>query len=75
MLDQLKEILGRVNTDIDVDSVTENTRLTEDLALDSLSIMLFALELEAAFDFRFTEPVKFETVGQVCEFVKGKIEE
>ncbi|MBQ7906610.1 MAG: acyl carrier protein [Clostridia bacterium] len=75
MLDKLKEILGRVNTDIDIDSVTEETRIVEDLGLDSLSVMLFALELEAAFDFRFTEPVRFETVGQVCDFVADKIDE
>ena len=75
MLDKLKEILGRVNTDLDLEGITEETRLVEDLALDSLSIMLFALEMEAAFDFRFTEPVRFETVGQVCDFVASKIEE
>ena len=39
--------------------VTEETKLIDDLGLDSLSIMLFAMEIEAAFNFRFTEPVRF----------------
>lgn len=72
MLDQLKEILGKVNKSIDMDSVTESTKLIDDLGLDSLSIMLFAMEIEAAFGFRFTEPVRFETVGDVCRFLEEK---
>lgn len=70
MLNQLKEILAKVNQNIKMDEVTEDTRLIEDLALDSLSIMLFAMEIEAAFGFRFTEPVKFETVGDVCRYLE-----
>lgn len=72
MLDQLKEILAKVNQKIDMNAVTEETRLIEDLALDSLSIMLFAMEIEAAFGFRFTEPVKFETVGDVCRYLEAR---
>lgn len=72
MLDQLKTILARVNREIDMDSVTEDTRLIEDLSLDSLAMMLFAMEIEAAFGFRFTEPVKFVTVGDVCRFLEAR---
>lgn len=72
MLEQLKTILAKVNNGIDMDSVSEQTRLVEDLELDSLSIMLFAMEIEASFGFRFTEPVKFVTVGDVCEFLEKR---
>lgn len=72
MLDQLKEILAKVNQSIKMDEVSEDTRLIEDLALDSLSIMLFAMEIEAAFGFRFTEPVKFVTVGDVCRYLEAR---
>ena len=72
MLEQLKTILSKVNKTIDMDTVTRETRLIEDLGLDSLSIMLFAMEIEAAFDFRFTEPVKFVTVGDVCDFLEAR---
>ena len=71
MLEKLKEILAKVNQDIDMSKVTEDTTLMDELALDSLSIMLFAMEIEAAFGFRFTEPVKFVTVGDVCRYLEG----
>ena len=72
MLDQLKEILAKVNRGIDMDKVTMETKLIDDLALDSLSIMLFAMEIEAAFGFRFTEPVRFETVKDVCTYLENR---
>ncbi len=72
MFDQLKEMIGRVNPDIDVEAVTPETRLMEDLKLDSLSIMMLAMEIEAAFGFQFTEPVKFETVKDVCDYLASK---
>lgn len=72
MLEQLKQILGKVNREIDMSTVTEETRLIDDLGLDSLSIMLFAMEIEAAFGFRFTEPVRFVTVGDVCEYLANR---
>lgn len=72
MIDQLKEILSKVNKDIDMQSITEDTRLVDDLGLDSLSIMMFAMEIEAAFGFRFTEPVKFVTVGEVCRYLESR---
>ncbi len=72
MLDQLKTILAKINKTIDMTTVTEDTRLVEDLALDSLAIMLFAMEIEVAFGFRFTEPVKFETVGDVCAYLEQR---
>ena len=73
MLDKLKEIISKVNKEIDVDAVTMDTRLMEDLKLDSLSVMLLAMEIEVAFDFQFTEPVKFETVQDVCDYLATKV--
>ena len=73
MLDKLKEILAKVVSGVDMTTVNENTRLLEDLAFDSLSIMMMSMEIEDAFDFKFTEFVKFETVGDVCEYVEKKI--
>ncbi len=73
MLEKLKEILKRVNKTIDMDAVTLETRLIEDLGLDSLSIMLFAMEIEAAFGFRFTEAVRFVTVGDVVTYLENRV--
>ena len=72
MLERLKEVIGRVLPDTDVNSVSEATRLVEDLGFDSLALMMMSMEIESQFGFRFTEFVKFETVGDVCKYVAEK---
>ena len=73
MLDRLKEILSKVLPDVDMATVTEDTRLIDDLGFDSLALMMMSMELEDAFDFKFTEFVKFETVGDVCGYLESRI--
>ena len=73
MLDKLKEILGKVLPDVDMASVTEQTKLIDDLGFDSLAMMMMAMELEDAFNFKFTEFVKFETVGDVCSYLECRV--
>ena len=73
MIEKLKEIIERVIPGVDVSSVSENTRLVEDLNFDSLALMMMAMEIEDAFGFRFTELVKFETVGDACAYLEEKI--
>ena len=73
MLDKLKEILSKVLPDVDMSAVTENTKLVEDLGFDSLAMMMMAMELEDAFRFKFTEFVRFETVGDVCGYLESRI--
>lgn len=73
MLDKLKEILGKVLPEVDMSAVNADTRLVEDLGFDSLAMMMMAMELEDAFGFKFTEFVKFETVGDVCYYLESRI--
>ena len=73
MLDKLKNILSKVLPDVDMSTVTEETRLIEDLGFDSLALMMMSMELEDAFGFKFTEFVKFETVGDVCEYLEERV--
>ena len=73
MIDQLKEILGKVLPEVDMSKVTQDTRLVDDLGFDSLAMMMMAMELEDAFNFKFTEFVKFETVGDVCGYLECRI--
>ena len=73
MLDKLKEILEKVSGGIDMDSVNEQTRLVEDLGFDSLALMMMAMGIEDAFGYRFTEFVRFTTVGEVCDYLQDKI--
>ena len=73
MLDKLKEILSKVLPDLDMSTVTEETRLVEDLDFDSLALMMMSMELEDAFHFKFNEFVVFETVGDVCGYLQSRI--
>ena len=73
MLEQLKEILGNVLPDADLDTITEETRLVEDLGCDSLAIMMLSMEIEDTFNFKFSEFVLFETVGDVCGYLESRI--
>lgn len=73
MLDRLKEILGKVLPDVDMTTVTEDTRLVDDLGFDSLAMMMMAMELEDAFGFKFSELVRFETVGDVCGYLESRV--
>ena len=70
MLNRLKEILSKVLPDVDMSGVTEQTKLIDDLGFDSLAIMMMSMEIEDAFNFKFTEFVKFETVGDVCKYLE-----
>jgi acyl carrier protein len=73
MLEKLKEVLGKVLPDVDIEAVTEETRLIDDLGFDSLAMMMMSMEIEDAFSFKFTELVKFETVGDVCVYLESRI--
>ena len=73
MLNRLKEILSKVLPDVDMTTVTEDTRLVDDLGFDSLAMMMMAMELEDAFGFKFSEFVRFETVGDVCGYLESRI--
>ena len=70
MLNKLKDILSLVMPDVDTSGVTEETKLQDDLGFDSLALMMLAMEIENAFNFRFNEFVAFKTVGDVCQYIE-----
>lgn len=73
MLEKLKELLSKVVPDVDMANVNKDTRLSEDLGFDSLALLMLSMEIEDAFKFKFTEFVRFETVGDVCRYLEEKI--
>lgn len=73
MFEKLKEILIKVLPGVDMENINADTRLKEDLGFDSLAMMMMAMELEEAFGFKFSEFVKFETVGDVCAYLESRI--
>ena len=73
MLEQLKVILEKVLPEVDMTAVNMDTKLIDDLGFDSLAIMMMSMEIEDAFKFKFKEFVKFETVGDVCNYLESRI--
>lgn len=72
IMEKLAVVLHKVNPDFDISTLSEETSLRSDLGMDSLAMMLVAMEIEDAFGFRFEEPVDFNTVGDVVRFLKEK---
>ncbi len=67
VFDSLKEVIKVVRPNIDLGNVDYDTRLIEDLALDSLSMMLTAMAIENKLGIRFDMQHTFKTVGDVCD--------
>ena len=70
MLEKLKEVMKNVDPDMNLDNVTLDTKLIDDLHFDSLGIMMFAMAIEDEFGVSFDEPMNFLTVRDVVEFIE-----
>ena len=70
MLERLKKLISRVMPDVNVEGITEESRLIEDLEFDSLGIMMLAMAVEEEFGVHFDGPVAFANVGEVIKFLE-----
>ena len=71
MLERLKNLMKTVDQDVNLDNVTLDTRLVEDLHFDSLGIMMFAMAIEDEFNVVFEEPMNFVTVKDVVDYIEA----
>ena len=71
ILNELKEILILIKPSMNLSSVTEDSQLVRDVGLDSLTILLLSLAVENKFGFRFEGTPKFETVGEVIDYISA----
>lgn len=67
----LKEILTLIKPAMDLSSVKEDSQLVRDVGLDSLTILLLSLAIENKFQFKFEGTPKFNTVGEVIDYVSS----
>ena len=67
----LKEILTLIKPSMDLSSVTEASQLVRDVGLDSLTILLLSLAVENKFGFKFEGQPKFNTVGEVIDYISS----
>jgi len=72
ILERLKKIFANVMPNVNVDGITLDTQLQQDLGINSLSMLLLALAIEQEFDFRFDTVNPFKTVGEVVAYIEEK---
>ena len=65
----LKEILTLIKPSMDLSSVNAESQLVRDVGLDSLTILLLSLAIENKFKFKFEGTPKFNTVGEVIDYI------
>ena len=70
MLEKLKELMKNVDPDLNLDNVTLDTKLVDDLHFDSLGIMMFAMAIEDEYGVSFDEPMNFQTVKDVVDYLE-----
>lgn len=71
IFDELKEILKLIKPSADFSKINEDSQLVRDVGLDSLTILLLSLAIENRFGFKFEGNPKFNTVGEVIEFISS----
>ncbi|MBR2315852.1 MAG: acyl carrier protein [Clostridia bacterium] len=71
MLDILKRIIDE-HVNVDLDSITAETKLREDLGLDSLDMASLACEVEDEFEIEIPDDAIYSviTVGDVIKFIE-----
>ena len=73
MLEELKALIKENKPEVEVDKITPETRLIEDLNFDSLSMMMLAMDLEDHFGVSFDEDtLDFRTVKDVLDYIEAK---
>ncbi len=79
VLERLKTLIGKVmlGYDIDLDKVTLNSTLKGDLGFSSISMLLMAIAIEEEFCITIAhlDGDAFQTVGDVCAYIEGKLKE
>lgn len=73
ILNGLKEVLAVVKPNVEQSTITEASNLWTDLGIDSLSILLISIAIENKFNFKFEGVPPFKTVGEVVDYVAGKV--
>lgn len=70
-LNELCAILESISPEIAEMPLSEDTRLIDDLGLDKMRLLLFAVSVEDNFDIRFVGSPEIETLGDVIHYIKN----
>ncbi|MDO4734716.1 MAG: phosphopantetheine-binding protein [Lachnospiraceae bacterium] len=69
---RLKELLYEIDDEIDVDEITEESRLKEDVGLSSVAMLYMAVSIENEFEIDLSDANMNDlvTVGDVVELIE-----
>ncbi len=70
MFERLVKLIKENMPDANVKEATPESRLFEDLGMDSIGLMMLSMAMEEEFGVRFDEPVPFETVQDVLDYLE-----
>lgn len=69
MFERLLKLMEQNMPDNDFSNATPESRLLEDLGIDSIGLMMLSMAIEDEFGVRFNEPVPFGTVQDVLDYL------
>ena len=72
IIERLKKIVSSIDPQLRVSEVVEDTRLIEDIGLNSLTYLMMGVYLEREFGiaFDYQSAASFRTVGDICDYVE-----
>ena len=73
MFEKIRSIISELLSFDDLDTITLDTSLTEDLEADSLDAVevIMALEDEFGIEIPDEEAEHFKTIGDICKFIEN----
>lgn len=71
MYERLLKLIQDNLPDADLSKANENSRLMEDLGLDSIGMMMLSMSIEDEFGVQFNEPVNFKTVKDLLNWLEA----
>ena len=70
MFERLLKLIKDNMPSAKLDNVSMDSRLIEDLGMDSVGMMMLAMSMEDEFGITFDEPIFFEKVKDVIEYLE-----
>ena len=73
--ERLKKLLAEVyDGEIDTDSITEDTRVVEDIGMKSIAMLYMAMAIEGEFNVSLTNEdlPKMQTVGDIMKLIEER---
>ncbi len=72
-LDRLKDTLRDAMPGVDLEAVTPETNLTEDLYIDSMDQIMIALLIEEEFNISLADVELPQTAGDLCALIEAAV--